>query len=143
MRAPSPSHSAVGSCLPSRIDVQDALSASGCASQQRSACPWQVTMLIATFTIFVFGGSITSVAKYYDVLEPKTKVCAYPLEASAIRRGPSAEVPQPRSLSIFGGRGCPQRHILALALALSVSRRNPRRRPPKTATPRTTTSSTF
>ena len=99
MRAPSPSHSAVGSCLPSRIDVQDALSASGCASQQRSACPWQVTMLIATFTIFVFGGSITSVAKYYDVLEPKTKVCAYPLEASAIRRGPSAEVPQPRSLS--------------------------------------------
>jgi len=33
----------------------------------------QVTLLIAAFTIFVFGGAITEVAVAYDVLEPKKK----------------------------------------------------------------------
>jgi sodium/hydrogen exchanger 8 len=43
----------------------------GYAGVNDSTAILQVTMLIATFTIFVFGGSITSVCRYYEVLEPK------------------------------------------------------------------------
>jgi len=45
----------------------------GYGTMDDSTAILQVTMLIATFTIFVFGGSITSVARYYEVLEPKVK----------------------------------------------------------------------
>ena len=47
----------------------------GCdkSSMNDSLAIMQVTLLIAAFTIFVFGGAITEVAVHYKVLEPKHK----------------------------------------------------------------------
>lgn len=45
----------------------------GCEGMTDSLAMMQITLIIALFTIFVFGGAITDVAIKYDVLEDKKK----------------------------------------------------------------------